>query len=456
MKKEAGKKFQLGMIMFLLLITLGVVLESLRGSWLATGLLIVSLFSLIWVNNTLCRKWFSFDKLQLYKYSWRQFGIICILLSSSYYGQTHEAAPSLGSSGFLAIYAFLGYLLFYLADRYAKKKVLNIALKAVPFSVPFLIFIITALSPLIKSSLTNEQGNVRFMDAASGEVFEVNLKDIEDWHWIMMGFGVYQKDLSLYQETIEQYASGAIDHETFIQETSRIEDSLKASIKDISILAQEIRSSIFRSASLDRIDLARNDFLALAKIKEGTEKADLTTLGIGTELIKQNNSKRQEFIKKYSSICKVRTEVQLSELRNIDLLISETVGILCNLNELDWTFQDFHNKNLTLREFKEKVGHYDSLLVYSFQKCDSLIKDIKKPDHLGAFKEYTNYSDIYGSVLYQRFQVFGSLLESYLHGDQVSYSENYNKYIVLYAKTDSIMNDYLSNFFLQADTTKVK
>jgi hypothetical protein len=98
---------------------------------------------LLLINNAVCRKWFAFDKLRTCQYSWKQFAVIFVLLPLGMGGiPTYPSSKAYVISLFLmdvfVFLIFLGYLTFFLADRYVKKRTLKMAVK----STAFVIFIL--------------------------------------------------------------------------------------------------------------------------------------------------------------------------------------------------------------------------------------------------------------------------------------------------------------------------
>ncbi len=441
-----GKKLVIGALIFLLLILIGSVAKTLDNPLAVLVFWILAVFFIVLLNNVLCRKWLSFDKLQIYKYSWRQFGIILIILLITYSSRTNQTLTYLEKfPGACAFYIFFGYLLFYLGDRYVKRRFLNVALKSIPFVTLFFLLLI-GFASVSGTFQPTKPKTITYMDVLSGDVFRISAEDIEKEITILSEFAKIRQNLYSYQDILDGYLEGTVDYETFVKETSRIEGAWHVRMKNMERLAQEIKSTFFKELLLRMINLEKNDLFAIVKIKEGAEKLDSTAVQIGMELIKENDSKRVQLVTTYSSIIRVEPGDQVEEQRSIGRLRVEITKIHNNLDEYELAFQDFCYEDLSLKDFKQKVSSYESALKDCFQKCDSVMECIRSPEALGFLEKYVNYNNIYGSIPYQRFQALSSLAEAYIDYDSDAYSVNYTKYIDLTEKSEAFVNDFLSNF----------
>jgi hypothetical protein len=445
-QKLTGKKVLLGTIFVLLLIFLGAVFESFRDYWVVLSLWIIFAASLVALNNSLCKRWFSFDKLQTYKYSWRQFGIITLILLYSRSRTADYAVSHSGMfSGSIALYLFLGYLLFYLSERYLKRGVLNMALKSVPFLI-FIVLFVTGLASVYGIFPPTKPKSVPYLDVNSGRVFEISGKDIEETFPIAVGFAKAGQNISLYQDLLRRYMSGTLDHKTFSKETSRIEEEWTSQAKATDSLAQRIESTVCRNLLLELIGFEKERVFALMTVKEGIEGADSITLQMGMELLNKNASRLVQILRDYSSIVRVEPGDQIDEQRSAGLLRVEIVRIQNEIDQYELAFRDFCNEVLTLQVFKQKMNHYESVLTDCFQRCDSLMEHIRDPEALGFLQKYVDFGNIRSSIPHQKFQALSSLVKAYIDYDSAAYSVNYTKYTDLCKKSDELVNDLFSTF----------
>lgn len=439
-QKLTGKKVSLGVLMFLILTFAGVIFESLRGSF-AFFVWMVLVISLAKLNSALCRKWLSLDRLGTYKYSWREFGLILLFFYVGRYGSGATPSMSQNLSVAIAMYLFLGYLMFYLSDRYVKRRVLNVALK----SIPFVIFIVSFLvvSGILQSTRPKA---VRYLDVNSGEVFEIAVKDIEKEFSILGEVAKLYQALDSYSDALDGYWEGTIGHQTLMGQASRIEGSWDIRVANIDSRVQEIESQWLRNMMLDWISSVRENFSAYVRIKEGLKDSDSTAFRIWQELANEDYSGRLELVKKYSSVVRVEPGDQLDEQRGIGLLRVQCMRIESTLNRYESAVVDLLYDDLAPGDFRQKKDHYESVLTGYFQKCDSLMKCLRNPEQLVILRDYLNYDDIYGSVPYQKVRALSSLASAYVSQDTSALSANYTKYVELGEESEKLLADFFSSF----------
>jgi hypothetical protein len=348
-------------------------------------------------------------------------------------------------SGSIALYLFLGYLLFFLSERYLKRRVLKIALKSVPFLI-FIVLFVSGLASVHGIFPPAKPKAVRYLDVHSGEVFEISGKDIEKALVIIVGFAESEHNVLLYQDLLSRYVDKTLEHKTFSKETSRIEEGWALQAKATDSLAQRIESTVYRNMLLNIIAFTKQEVYALMTIKKGIEAGDSTTLQQGIEFLQENESKRLQIVREYSSYVRVEPGDQIDEQRSAGLLSTEILKIQNELNEYELAFQDFCNEVLTLQVFKQKMDQHESVLADCFQRCDSLMEHIRRPEALGLLQKYVNFRNIRSSIPHQKFQALSSLVKAYIDHDSAAYSMNYTKYTDLCKKSDELVNDLFSSF----------
>ncbi len=441
-----GKKFGLGTLIFLSLFIISA-MSSLIESRIAIFILWILIgISMFFLNNYLCRKWFSFDKLKTYNYSWKQFGIIAIIFSlSAHATTTHEPLHPEMFGGACAFYIFLGYLCFYLSDRYFKRKIFNVALKAIPFLILALLF----LYPLISkrySLPSSDLKTIHYMDVLSGERFEISPGDIDIEVSILSEFAKAQKGIRKYLSLIDELTAETIDDTTFIKEASQIEASFYTQIENIEELSKNIESTLLKNMVYGMLDFYKSWIFGLSKMKEGVEKKELKEIQTGLEIIRASYLKRLQFFKNYASLVRTEPGERIKDQLSFGLIRVEIVRIITNLEEYDVALSSLKSGDFAVSEFKQQMYYYESTLKTSFQKCDSLMDNIEDPKVMGIFEKYLGYKNIYSSVLYQAFQTLSTSVQAYMQGDLEVYNINYEKYTDLSEKINAIMDDYLSIF----------
>lgn len=181
-------------------------------------------------------------------------------------------------------------------------------------------------------------------------------------------------------------------------------------------------------------------------IKEGIEAADSSTVQMGIGLLNKNASRLPQILRDFSSFVRVEPGDQIDEQRSAGLLTVEIIEIQNELNVYELAFQDLCNEVLTLRDFKQKMNHHESVLTDCFQRCDSLMEHIRRPEALGLLQKYVNFRNISSSIPHQKFQALSSLVKAYIDHDSAAYSMNYTKYTDLCSKSDELVNDLFSSF----------
>lgn len=441
-----GKKFGLGLLIFLYLFVISSI-SSLIESRIAIFILwILTVVSGFFLNNYLCKKWFSFDKLKIYNYSWKQFGIIAIIfsLSANATGGQEPLRPGM-FGGACAFYIFLGYLCFYLSDRYLRRRIYNVVLKLVPFLILVLLFFFPLISKR-NSLLISDLKTIHYMDVLSSERFEISPGDIEIELSILSEFAKAQQDMRKYLSLIDELSAETIDDTMFIRQASQIETSFHSQIESIEQMSRSIKSTLLRGMIFNTTDLYKNWILGLGEMREGVEKKDLKTIQVGLKIIRECYSKRLQLFKNYASIVRVESGDRIEDQRSLGLIRVEIVRVITDLEEYEVALLSLKSGDLVVSEFEQLMYRYESSLKNSFQKCDSLMNNIRDPKVMGIFEKYLNYKNIYGSILYQSYQALSNSVQAYMHNDLAMYNINYEKYTNLSEKTDDIINDYLSIF----------
>jgi hypothetical protein len=445
-KSLIGKKVGLGVVMLLILLIFGNVLESVENRSFMFVLSLVFLLCIALLNNALCTKWLSLDKLQKYKYSWRAFGIICLVFWRPRVSNPDGPTSfSLLLSESMAAYLFLGYLLFYLGDRYVKRRVLNVALKSFPFVV-LMVFCLINLSPVLNVFQSAKPKSVRYLDVHSGQVFEISGKDGEKAIPTIMGFAAAAENISSYEDLINRCMSRTLDRKSFSKQTSKIDEEWKSQIKAVDSLVQLIESRVYRNLLLTEIGFFKERFFALMTIKEGIEATDSSMVQIGMELLNKNASRLPQILRDFSSFVRVEPGDQIEEQRCAGLLTVEIIEIQNEVDQYELTFQDLCNEVLTLRDFRQKMNHHETVAADHFRRCDSLMARIRRPEALGLLQKYVNFPNIRSSIPHQKFQALSSLVKAYIDYDSAAYSVNYTKYIDLCRKSDELVNDLFSSY----------
>lgn len=442
-----AKKLLLGFLILVLLILVGSIFDSLVNRWtiLPVWLAVGSLLFLL--NNGLCKKWFSFDKLETYKYSWRQFGIITLLFICSFAGRkddmvsTTEKAP-----GSLAIYIFFVYLMLYVGERYFRKRVLKVAVKSLPFVLLASLFLIGFFRGGLRST---EPKAVRYLDIRSGNVFEISGGDIEKAVPIFTDLVGTKRELLSYDSLLVMFEEDTIEYDRFIRMTSEIEKSVRPRIRNMRRLADEIQCSQYRDLLVAAIGSLDNEFLGYSKYKDGVVRHDSVLTEIGRQLVQHVGSEYTQLVKHYASIVRIEPGDQIDEQHRVALLRAEAVEISMALNEYELAFVDFSYGDLSSKEFRQRKRQYESALAERFQRCDSLMQLTDRPVAIRVFGDYLNYDDLNSSIPHQRFQALSSMVRAFMVSDSASYAEAYDSYYRLCEESDAFWMNFLASFVFE-------
>jgi len=330
-----GKKFLLGIIIFTSLFIIGAIAESIGPRMAIFGFWVISGIFFVLLNNAFCRTWFSFDKLQTFNYSWKQFGIIVIILVFGFYSKPiYTKSYSESLMGACVFFIFLGYLMFYLSDRYAKRRIFNVGLKAIPFLILALLFFYPLISTR-KSLLLSDLKTIHYLDVLSGERYEITPDDIEIEASILSEFAKTRQNLRDYLTLIDKLTTEAIVDTMFIKEASQIEASFHTQIENIEELSKNIESTLLKNMVYGMLDFYKSWIFGLSKMKEGVEKKELKEIQAGLEIIRASYLKRLQFFKNYASLVRTEPGERIKEQLSFGLIRVEIVRIITNLEEYD-------------------------------------------------------------------------------------------------------------------------
>jgi hypothetical protein len=434
-----GTKLILGIIIYIVLIIGTAIGSSIENRWFVFGLWLTTAIIVIVLNNFVCRRMLSFDKLRTYQYSWRQFGII-LLLSFGYY-RSLPSAKSYSEILRLAcpLFIFLGYLVFYLSEKFVRNRILNIALKA----VPFLILALVVIYPVISTQLIKPESE-SYVDIITGERYEISDDDFSTWVSVMSELAKINQNISYYQEIMTQNSKLSTDYQTLIRETSKLEDSSLAGLDRAQGLIEKLESTLLKNLFFDRVSIYRDWISGLDKIKQGTANGDSNAVASGLNMIRTGYLKQLQSLKKYASLVRVKPGGEIEDQKRVALVRIEVAQMSMSLFDYELALVSYTTSDMHSSEFEQQIYHYEAVLKASFQKCDSLLATVANRNLLSIYGELLGSGNMYRSVMYQTYEELSSSVRAYMAGNLEMSNNHYSKFISLRNKVNDIVNKDLS------------